>query len=337
GEDDVRAVVGAVGVLAVPAAREVHDAQHLAAARAERVLAGADPVGEAGAGPAGAGVGRAVGGGLGVTGDDPQEARHRHDTGTRVAAELQGHRPRTEHLADVAVRVVLVVVDRAVAQDRPEVRGLVAQTARGVRGLQALVGREGVCRQVAHVVVQVVCSIAHSGSDDEVVRVEVALAVGAAARHERAARAAAAGAGVGPAAADLPDVHEVGDERADVVAVRRLAAGGRGRRGRLPGVVPAAARVAEAVPEAVAVAVPVAEAVPVLVAPAEGLGRGLGGGVRCADEGAALVLALLTLLVLLVLLGPLLLVLAPVALVLPGPLVLVLLVVPLTLVTGVAV
>src|SRR5690606_36870779 len=137
-----------------------------------------------------------------------------------------------------------------------------------------------------------------------------------------------AGAGVGPAAADLPDVHEVGDERADVVAVRRLAAGGRGRRGRLPGVVPAAARVAEAVPEAVAVAVPVAEAVPVLVAPAEGLGRGLGGGVRVADEGAALVLTLL---------GPLLLVLAPVALVLPGPLVLVLLVVPLTLVTGVAV
>ena len=103
GEDDVRAVVGAVGVHAVPAAREVQHPLHLAAPRAQRVLRG-QPVGEAGAGPLGLGVGRSVGGGLGVAGDDPDEvAASRRPCEVGLPRNSRRTEAGPQDLADVAV------------------------------------------------------------------------------------------------------------------------------------------------------------------------------------------------------------------------------------------
>src|SRR6266498_1855617 len=79
-EGHVGAMVFGVGVRTVPATREVVDANHPAAAWAQWVLVGDDPIEESGAGPLG--VRRRLvrlSRDLGVSGEDTQESGHRPD------------------------------------------------------------------------------------------------------------------------------------------------------------------------------------------------------------------------------------------------------------------
>ena len=110
GEHDVRAVVRAVGVLAVPAVGEGVDPLDFAALRADRVEVG-QPVFEARAGPARPGVGRAVGALLGVTVKDLQAQRHRLDRVDAAADELQGRGLRLKDGAVVVTDILVRTLD----------------------------------------------------------------------------------------------------------------------------------------------------------------------------------------------------------------------------------
>ena len=150
GERDVRAVVVAVEVGAVPAAGELPDPLDGLAGRAQRVLRGARPARCAGAGPAGAGVGGTLGDGLRVAGDDPQEPGHRPDLRLRVAEELERDRGRGEDVAEVAVLAAAGLLGVGagvpdVPQHRPEVDRLVAVSRRSCRRPRAT--RRSTCRR----------------------------------------------------------------------------------------------------------------------------------------------------------------------------------------------
>src|SRR3954471_1098269 len=136
-EHDVRAVVGTVGVLPVPAARERVDPLDLAVLRADRVLV-RDAVLEPAARPARAGVGRPVGRNLRVAVEHAQELRHRHDLAGGAAAEGDLHLLRAQDLAVVARQLVVLVLPgeraaRGAARRRGGRPGVLARLRRARR------------------------------------------------------------------------------------------------------------------------------------------------------------------------------------------------------------